>query len=86
MSRTKLEREDSASGRSEQDFPLADVEAALLRAAMSARDLARRTSTPLVIVLDGRLLKLRVGDTPELDVVIESSVLVIDPMFRDVAA
>ncbi|MEO6065868.1 MAG: hypothetical protein ABIP49_08845 [Lysobacterales bacterium] len=65
------------------EFPLSDVEAALLRSAAYARELARRTRTPLVIVRDGRILRLIPGETPDTDVLLTSTKLEVDPQFRD---
>ncbi len=65
------------------EFPLRDVEAALLRSAAYARELARQTRTPLVIVREGRILRLIPGQTPEADVLLSSTELEIDPQFRD---
>jgi len=47
-------------------LPDADMQAApkaLLRAAQRARDVARQTNTPLVLVRDGVLVEEFVGDT-----------------------
>lgn len=52
-------------------LPDADMQAvprALLRAARRAREIARRTKTPLVIVRDGKLVEEMVPDDDEQDV------------------
>lgn len=49
----------------ESELPDADMQAApraLLRAAQRAREIARRTNTPLVIVRDGHLVEEYVSD------------------------
>ena len=46
------------------DAAMQGVDAALLRAAQRARDVARRTGTALVIVRDGVLVEERVDDAP----------------------
>ena len=38
--------------------------AALLRAARRAREIARRTGTPLIVMRDGKLIEQPVGDSP----------------------
>jgi len=43
-------------------FQLKDIEAALRRAAPRARQIAKQTGTPLVIVEDGRVIELEVTD------------------------
>ncbi len=68
------------------EFPLRDVEAARLRSAAYARELARRTRTPLVIVRDGKILELIPGETPDADVVLTSTKLEVDPQFRDASS
>jgi len=52
----------------QSELPDADMQAApraLLRAAQRAREIARRTKTPLVIVRDGHLVKEYVADDEE---------------------
>ncbi len=52
----------------QSELPDADMQAApraLLRAAQRAREIARRTKTPLVIVRDGRLVEEYVTDDEE---------------------
>jgi len=52
----------------QSELPDADMQAApraLLRASQSAREIARRTKTPLVIVRDGRLVEEYVGEDEE---------------------
>ena len=52
----------------QSELPDADMQAApraLLRAAQRAREIARRTKTPLVIVRDGRLVEEYVADEEE---------------------
>jgi hypothetical protein len=52
----------------QSELPDADMQAApraLLRAAQRAREIARRTKTPLVIVRDGRLVEEYVTDDDE---------------------
>ena len=45
-----------------QDPDLAKVEAALLRAGARAREIARKTHTPLVIYKDGRIIMQSVDE------------------------
>lgn len=55
----------------QSQLPDADMQAApkaLLRAARRAREIARRTKTPLVIVRDGKLVEEMVPDEEEQDV------------------
>ncbi len=52
---------------SPEDLELEGATAALKRAALRAREEARRTGTRLVIVLDGKLVGVRPGITPETD-------------------
>jgi hypothetical protein len=47
------------------DPDMEGVEAALLRAAQRAREIARQTNTPLIIVRDGVLVEEWVTDTEE---------------------
>lgn len=56
-----------------RDFPLSDVEAALSRASLRARELARQTRTPLVIVRRGVIVRVIPGDTPATDVLLDES-------------
>jgi len=52
----------------QSELPDADMQAApraLLRAAQRAREIARRTKTPLVIVRDGQLVEEYVADEAE---------------------
>jgi hypothetical protein len=52
----------------QSELPDADMQAApraLLRAARRAREVARQTKTPLVIVRDGHLVEEYVGDDEE---------------------
>ncbi len=55
----------------QSQLPDADMQAvprALLRAAKRAREIARRTKTPLVIVRDGKLVEEMVPEDDEQDV------------------
>ena len=40
-------------------FPIADIDAALRRAAIRARETAQRTHTPVVIWQDGKIVEIR---------------------------
>ena len=44
------------------DPDLAKVEAALLRAGARAREIARKTRTPLIIYKDGKIMRYRIYD------------------------
>ncbi|MCP4702846.1 MAG: hypothetical protein GY862_39195 [Gammaproteobacteria bacterium] len=44
---------------------LEKVEAALRRAALRARETARRTGTPLIIYKDGQIVKIKIGEKDE---------------------
>ncbi len=58
------------SSRLESKLPNPDMQAApraLLRAARRAREIARRTNTPIVIVRDGVLVEERVTESDEDD-------------------
>lgn len=52
---------------SEIDRDLAGTEAAMLRAARAARDLARRYGQPLAIMRNGKVTLVSADDLPELD-------------------
>lgn len=54
-----------ASVISDHSLPLPGVEAALRRAALRARELARQTHTPLVVFKNGRIERQVIPDAPE---------------------
>lgn len=56
--RLKKERRDEWKKRQIHDKDLANVEAALLRAAKRAREIAKQTHTPLVYYENGRVVKI----------------------------